>query len=671
MLSHDYKHLLLFLFAFPMFSLNAQGQVFTLKQGETKSNTLNAGERHSYEIKLKAGYLLAAEVMQDGIDLMVRVYAPNGEILAQVDSPNGRQGPEPVHFTSKQAGIYRLDVAPLDEKELSGKYSIYIKQLQKEATTPEGKVDQLFSPWNVPGSPGAAVAVVKNGKLHYAKGYGYAQLEYDIPITSKSVFHIASVSKQFTAFAITLLADQGKLSIDDDIRKYLPEMHDFGKTITIRHLIHHTSGLRDQWNLLALAGWRLDDVITKEQVLKLAFNQRELNFDPGAEYLYCNTGYTLMGEIVARVSGQTFAEYCRDHIFQPLGMNQTLFYDDHEKVVKNRAYSYYSGQGGFKKSVLSYANAGATSLFTTVEDLAIWAVNFKTMKVGNPDVMADMHTRGIVNSGDTLSYAFGQDIGTFKGLKMISHGGADAGYRTFLARFPDQDFAVVVFSNLGSFNPGGLALQVAEIYLGSQMTQPKPPPSAETAPKPASDSARAINPARLEAYAGQYELQPGFIITITKEDNKLMGQATGQPKIELQPQAEHTFYIKEADATIIFGQNDKGEVHQLTLKQGAGQFVCPKLLPFDAKAVDLAAFTGQFYSPELETTYTLLVKDGKLIARHQRHPDIELTASKENLFNGNAWYFGQVEFIRNDAGPITGIKVSSGRVRGVLFNKTH
>ncbi len=668
--SHDFKHILLFPLIFSASILSAQAPAIPLKAGGTHANNLRAGEKHSYEIQLKAGYFVTGELMQDGIDIIIRTYDPKGQKLGEFDSPNGRQGPEPFRISTKMTGVYRLDIEPLDEDETSGKYTISIQRPEKEPKTPEGKVDQLFSAWNKPGSPGAAVAVVKNGKLHYAKGYGYAQLEYDIPITSKSVFHIASVSKQFTTFAITLLADQGKLSLDDDIRKYLPEMHDFGKTITIRHLIHHTSGLRDQWNLLALAGWRLDDVITKEHVLKLTFNQRELNFDPGAEYVYCNTGYTLMGEIVARVSGQSFADYCREHIFQPLGMTHTLFYDDHEKVVKNRAYSYSPNQAGFKKSVLSYANAGATSLFTTVEDLSRWAVNFKEMKVGNPAIMANMHSRGVLNSGDTISYAFGQDIGMYKGLKTVSHGGADAGYRTYLARFPEQDFAVIVFSNLGSFNPGGLALQVAEIYLGSQMTQPIPPPSAETTPKPAAASAPAIDPARLEAYAGQYELQPGFIITISKEDNKLMGQATGQPKIELQPQAEHTFFIKEANATIIFGQNDKGEVHQLTLKQGGGQFVCPRLIAFDAKSLDINAFTGKFYSPELETAYTLLVKDGKLIARHQRHPDIELTASKADLFTGNAWFFGQVEFVRNGEGQITGIKVSSGRVRGVMFNKT-
>ncbi|HZM99550.1 MAG TPA: serine hydrolase, partial [Pyrinomonadaceae bacterium] len=195
------------------------------------------------------------------------------------------------------------------------------------------KVDQLFATWDKPESPGAAIAVIKDGIVVYKRGYGSANLEYNVPITPQTVFHVASVSKQFTAFAIALLASQGKLSLDDDIRKHLPEVPDFGKKITVRHLIHHTSGLRDQWTLLGMAGWRLDDVITKEHIMKMVRYQRELNFDPGAENLYSNTGYTLLAVIVERVSGQSFREYTEANIFKPLGMTNTHFHDDHEEIV--------------------------------------------------------------------------------------------------------------------------------------------------------------------------------------------------------------------------------------------------------------------------------------------------------------------------------------------------
>jgi len=202
-------------------------------------------------------------------------------------------------------------------------------ETQAASESVESKVDKIFSEWDKWDSPGASLAVLKAGQIIYKRGYGCAQLEYNIPIVPSTVFHVASVSKQFTAFAAALLANRGKLSLDEDIRKYLPEVPDFGKTITLKHLIYHTSGLRDQWEALAIAGWRLDDVITKEHILKLVRNQRELNFAPGEEHLYCNTGYSLLAEIVARVSGQSFPDWTAENIFKPLGMSNTHFHDDH------------------------------------------------------------------------------------------------------------------------------------------------------------------------------------------------------------------------------------------------------------------------------------------------------------------------------------------------------
>ncbi|MGZ7065335.1 MAG: serine hydrolase domain-containing protein, partial [Candidatus Aminicenantales bacterium] len=229
----------------------------------------------------------------------------------------------------------------------------------------ESKVDALFSKWNTLDSPGAAVVIVKDGMVIYRKGFGCAQLEYGVPITPSTVFHVASVSKQFTAMAITMLEEEAKLSADDDIRKYLPELADFGKTITIRHLLHHTSGLRDQWDLMVLSGWRMDDVITQAQIMDRLRRQKELNFPPGEQYMYSNSGFTLLAEIVTRVSGRPFTDWTRENIFLPLGMTSTHFHLDHQEIVRNRAYSYEGDAvKGFKQSVLNYANVGATSLFT-------------------------------------------------------------------------------------------------------------------------------------------------------------------------------------------------------------------------------------------------------------------------------------------------------------------
>ncbi len=526
------------------------------------------------------------------------------------------------------------------------------------------KVDQLFATWDKPESPGAAIAVIKDGAVIYKRGYGSANLEYNVPITPQTVFHVASVSKQFTAFAIALLANQGKLSLDDDIRKHLPELSDFGKKITIRQLIHHTSGLRDQWTLLGMAGWRLDDVITKEHILKMVRHQKELNFDPGAENLYSNTGYTLLAVIVERVSGQSFRDYTEANIFKPLGMTTTHFHDDHERIVKNRAYSYTSaGAGrGFKAAPLNYANVGATSLFTTAEDLARWVLNFENTKIGGSDVIKQMQQQGVLNSGKQIGYAFGLSIGPYRGLNTVGHAGGDAAYRSFAFWFPDQRFGVVVLSNFGSLNPQQMAMRIADLYLADKLgPEPSKPALAER-------TAVKVDPAILEAYAGRYLLDGRTLVEISKEGDKLMGQPGGSPKAELIPQSDTAFFVKEANSEVTFERDEKGNVVRFAMKSGT-QNQSAKRLNAPASAAQLTQFAGDYYSAELGTSYTMVVKDGKLIAQHRRHDDISLTELDGDLFSGNRWFFQTVQFTRDSEKRITGFRLSSGRARNVRFDR--
>jgi CubicO group peptidase (beta-lactamase class C family) len=524
------------------------------------------------------------------------------------------------------------------------------------------KVDQLFSTWDKPDSPGAAIAVIKDGAIVHKRGYGSANLEYNVPITPQTVFHVASVSKQFTAFAIALLANQGKLSLDDDIRKHLPEVPDFGKKIAIRHLIHHTSGLRDQWTLLGMAGWRLDDVITKEHIMKMVRHQRELNFDPGAENLYSNTGYTLLAVIVERVSGQSFRDYTEANIFRPLGMTNTHFHDDHERIVKNRAYSYSSAGavGRFKAAPLNYANAGATSLFTTAEDLARWVMNFEDQKIGGADVIKQMQQQGALNSGKQIGYAFGLSIGPYRGLNTVGHAGGDAAYRSFVVWFPDQRFGVVVLSNFGSLNPQQMAMRIADLYLADKLA-PEPP-----RPALVERTAVKVNAEILESYAGRYLLDGRTVVIISKEGDKLMGQPGSSPKTELIPQSETTFFVKEANSELTFERDEKGNVVRFAMKSGS-QSQSAKRLNAPAQAAQLTEYGGDYYSPELGTSYTLVVTDGKLMAQHRRHDDIPLTGLEGDLFSSNRWFFQTIEFTRDSEKRITGFRLSSGRARNVRF----
>lgn len=528
----------------------------------------------------------------------------------------------------------------------------------------ESKVDKLFATWDKPDSPGASLIVVKDGAVLYQHGYGIANLEYDIPITPSTVFHVASVSKEFTAFAITLLASQGKLSFDDDIHKYLPELPDYGKKITIGHLIHHTSGLRDQWELLAMAGWRLDDVITKQHILKVVSHQKELNFAPGDEYLYSNTGYTLLAVIVERVTGQSFRQFTQENIFKPLGMANTHFHDDHEMIVRNRAYSYETQErGGYKLSALNYANVGATSLFTTVEDLAKWIHNFDDGKVGGKPLIEQMYQQGTLNSGKQISYAFGLDIGTYRGLKRVEHSGGDAGYRSHVLWFPSEKFGVAVLSNLAGFNPGRLAQQVASLYLADKLAPEKA--KNETA------EAAAVkpDPAVYDRYTGKYLLQDGTVVDITKENGRLFAQPAGGPKLDMTPESESKFILKAFGIELTFDAIEQGKAGKFTVLTG-DQTIPGKRLEMEAlKPAELAEYAGDYYSDELGTTYTIAVESGQLVAQHRRHDDIKLTATQRDNFLGAQWFFQSVKFTRDRDNRVVGFRLSGSRVKNVRFDK--
>lgn len=379
---------------------------------------------------------------------------------------------------------------------------------QTNDTTVDNQTDKLFSGYNST-TPGVAVAVVKDGKIVFQKGYGTANLEYDTPITTKTVFQIASVSKQFTAFSIYLLEKQGKISLEDDVRKYVPEVPVFGRIVKIKHLLAHTSGIRDQAALLTLAGWRMDDVTTTQHILRLISRQKELNFEPGSQYLYSNSGYTLLAETVKRVSGQTFAEFTKKNIFEPLAMKDTQFYDDFERIVKNRADSYELENGIYKKKNLNNSADGASNLYTTVEDLAKWVLNFENPKVGDAELIKRFNEPSLLNNGERVVFsvvdgepgyhAKGQIHWNYRGLHLMSHGGHAAAFRSFLGRFPDKHLAVIALSNDEHYQNFNTSIKIAEFYLKDDL-KPNPITNAPAAPN---KTARKPN-ANLKDFAGRF-----------------------------------------------------------------------------------------------------------------------------------------------------------------------
>ena len=368
------------------------------------------------------------------------------------------------------------------------------------------RIDAVFARFT-PDAPGCAVGVYQNARIAFAKGYGSANIEYAIPLTPQTPMIMGSVSKQFTAAAIALLVDQQRISLSDDIRKYVPELKDHGKTVTIDHLVHHTSGIRDFWALNSAAGVRLDDGYTVDDILAIAARQKRLNFDPGSEYAYSNTGYVLLGIVVQRVTGRSLRQFADEQIFTPLGMTHSHYHDDHNVPVMGRAFAYEPARdGGWKIDVWNNDIVGQGGLMTTVEDLQRWDENFYTGTVGGPSFLARQREQGRLSNGTTLAYAFGLEVGSYRGLPMVEHSGSTGGYRTDITRFPTVHASVVTMCNVSTASSVGLAHEVADVVLGGRFTQPAPaPPSRATTPS--ATVAANVSVAELSALVGRYYSQ--------------------------------------------------------------------------------------------------------------------------------------------------------------------
>jgi CubicO group peptidase (beta-lactamase class C family) len=430
-----------------------------------------------------------------------------------------------------------------------------------QASARNPKVDRVFAEWDKPDSPGCAVGVVQNGRFIYQRGYGMANLDYDIPNAPGMVYYVGSVSKQFTAASIALLVLDGRISLDDDIRKYFPEMPDYGSTITINHLLHHTSGIRDVYGIMAIGGLRMEDVYSDSEAVALIARQTALNFKPGDAYLYSNSGYFLLAQLVRRVTGKSLREFADERIFQPLRMTHTHFHDDPGHIMKKRAMSYESdGHGRYRISYLqNFDKIGAGGLYTNLDDLRKWDENYYTHKVGGDAMQKLIHTRGVLNSGDTIPYAFGNNVATYRGLRTVEHGGALMGYKAHIYRFPDQHFTVLETCNLGSIDTGPLAQAVAEVYLGDKMG-PKQERAVAAVPgrRPASDSA---TPAGASAdYANlagdYYSEEVDATYHVVYRDGRLSYSAHHVPTQALVPVGPDTF--RGGDLTIRFERSAPG-----------------------------------------------------------------------------------------------------------------
>ncbi len=510
------------------------------------------------------------------------------------------------------------------------------------------RVDAVFARFTAE-TPGCALGVVREGALAYAKGYGQASLELAVPITPATVFDIGSASKQITAASIVLLAQQGKLALDDDVRKFVPEVPDFsstgGKKITLRHLLHHTSGLRDYIALLNLGGAQEEAVTTDADALAAIARQKGLNFAPGDDYLYSNTGYFLLSLVVKKASGKTLREFAQENIFTPLGMKDTQILDDHTKVIAGKAASYAPIRaGGFRSVTSNWEQTGDGAVQTTVGDLAKWDANFTSGKVGGAALVRELETTGVLNDGTKIDYASGLTVDTYRGLRRVAHGGSWAGFRSETMQFPEQKLSALVLCNRADGDPGTLATRVAEVYLEKEM---KPVTTTAVAAQ------TTVTP---ESVAGTYYSATTMTVRrFTAKDGKLhVGNETG---LLMEPVGGGAYRVPggqlrfENNGVVVIPASGRSDRMERVTAPAAAEF---------------ANRVGEYWSEELALRVSIVTRDGKLFwhAPHDalalRFEDAELRPVTTNVLSGP----GMVLAFDNN-----GFALGTGRARGMRFVK--
>ncbi len=529
-------------------------------------------------------------------------------------------------------------------------------------------IDSLFLEWNKPNVPGCALGIIKDGKLIYSNGYGIGDLEHDIEITPSSVFYIGSVSKQFVAFSILLLEEQGKLNLDDRIQKFLPEFPEYDTPLTIRHFIHHTSGVRDYLTLMYLKGRNYLDNTDADEVYELIKRQKELNFSPGEKYLYSNSCYFMLAMIVEKAAGQSLKMFAHENIFQPLGMRNTLFYDDNTDLIKNRVFSYdkKSNEEGFNNLIMRFDLVGSGGVYSNIEDLFLWDQNFYSniLGKGGQKIIQKMHEEGLLNSGKSSGYAFALNNGTYKGLKTVSHGGSLAGYRAQLMRFPEEKFSVIILANRGDANPTRKSFQVADILLKDKFVGESNKKEIRT---DTLDTTKISKKFVLNQLAGNYEIRPGMIAELTVKNDLLhVLQRWNKSTYTITNTEGNTYEIlNNPSIQFVFSELKDDFTQILTVFQNGNETICKRKEKFDSSSLNIEDYAGNFYSEELDATYLLFLEDGKLKVKIANYDAQELNIYDIDAFTTDE---GSVSFSRSN-GVIKGFELDAGRVTNLKFEK--
>lgn len=503
----------------------------------------------------------------------------------------------------------------------------------------------------------------------FERSYGMANLEQQSSMATTTVMNVASLSKQFTAFATVLLADQGMISLTDDVHKYIPELPDYGYKISILNLITHTSGLKDQYDLLYLAGWGTDDVITNQDALQLIFRQKELNFGPGTRYLYSNSGYALLALLVERATGQPFPQWIQQHIFLPLRMTNSFFLTDHRQIIPRNADSYSNTVDGYQKSIIQSTTYGANGLHTTLDDLIKWTANYQKKIVGNDKVMkiienlpdTQLRSAGNIANSLKLGYGFGEAITTYRGQKLIWHDGSDAGFRSYIGRFTDQQFSVIISGNMELIDPKNIAMQLADIYLEGILDTAI---AHSTAP-----ATKNIAPSSVEqAIEGYHLLSNDSLLYIYVIDHNIYGKFKKEAeRFAIYPTSTNTFKNESNTLQLKYLKGHNGQADKVAFTINNQSISAVKILRPDLSAYQ--EYTGNYYCPELDVYYRIMLKEDKIVIVQPRNRYIPIKPLKADHFGGEYWWLRDLTFVRNSDHKISGFEINNGRAKHIVFNR--
>lgn len=514
------------------------------------------------------------------------------------------------------------------------------------------RIDGVFADFN-PSTPGCAFALVDHGRTVYEQGYGLASVEHGVAIDPhRTVFDIGSLSKQFTAASILLLAHDGRLSLDDDIRTYVPELPRYGATVTLRQLLHHTSGISDYLELLDIDGVNPEDVATGEDALSALSRKKTLDFAPGSEFSYSNSGYFLLSMVVKRVSGKPFNSFAKTSIFDPLGMSATSVLGDHTRIIAHRATPYDTDEPGkFRLSASNWEQSGDGGMQSTVDDLARWDANFYHPRVGGPWLVEALQTQGVLHDGSTIAYANGVIVDHYRGLRTVSHRGVWAGFRAAALRFPDQQVSEIALCNVGNANPEQRLLAVADIVLAS-LLQPLPARQRMT-----------LSP---QQYAGTYaNLDKGKLRVFSVKDDRVYYLDGSGAEVELGYIGNNTFQaVADSRLQIRFLSTRAGARRVEVKPAGLQPVLFSEVTAAKPSSADLHAYEGSYTSPDLRSRWTLKEESGTLTLRGERGPAIPLEPAFDDAFFVSNVLF---RFERGSDRAVTGFTLARDRVRKLVF----